>query len=237
MEKQSNHGGRVIGLEDYEDYKDHVGHAYNIDDFKDDDCRPVPYDCVRMPDTMPTIYATGKLQKAVEADRCIDDAECNLISIAITGLRSLKQAWSTLADAFMLRTSVIESKPDIITSGKSGLVNNKIKALLDTCTTTQNAYKDNIYFTGFESDISKASSLMATVDSKDIKKAKRDSKKAFERIAKTIVSLQLSLMVKMKDRKRQLLDHLQGDISKAKLADLNTMISDDIHDAFDPYSN
>lgn len=230
MEKQST--DRVIGIEDYEDYGE-IG-DFGAEYFQgatltqDSDSRIVQVDCQRTPESMPTVFASGKLLQAVDAHRAVDDPECIAMSSAVEGLRSLKQAWSALADAFMLRSAQIESRQAAKKTGKEVLVSQKLKGLLDSCKSVQAAFSGNEHFTGFEACIAKAESTLADADSMDLKQAKREVKKAFERIAKTVVALQTSLMAALKERKKLLLAHLQADIVKGKQEASNKMVSDDM---------
>ena len=214
----------IIGPEDYEDFgNEDRNFADEFDKespfYHGGDETPVPFDMMKIPETMATVYPDewGRLQQLLEASRDTKDDMCFEIETASCGIRQLKHAWGMAADSILLRITQLEAaektkaKPS---TKQPTLLTPKIKELLNACESAEKAWTANAYFVGFQSETAKAMEYLTSLDSQDRKSAKREVKKRCEKLAKLFVALQGQLMEKLKERKHLLMPSLKAEFTE-----------------------
>lgn len=190
---------------------------------------PVPFDMMRIPETMSTIYAEddkrlGELIK--QKANTENDPICIRMEQAVSGFHCLKKAWSSISDAVLLKASQVEASSKAPTKTFSAKADNaqvlytvKVKGLVQEAANIEKNLQDNEYFKGFDGETLKMREFFTeSLALISVAEAKKETKKRIEKLSKHFLTLQNSLIATLKTHKHSLNPSLSEAISSVLTA-------------------
>lgn len=191
----------------YHDYGKHFNDEFDRNNplYHGGDETPVPFDDMKIPDTMTTVYIDedSKLKKLFDERNSLVDDDIVLLENIGQSLHVYKKSLTLISDTITLRVTQTISKPT------SSIMNNKMRTMISDL---RKYMKDNINILPHNLYDS-AETLLKDLEMSTNHTQAKEIKKKLEKLQRESFDKQKDIIQKVKDKKNQLMPSLKKEFN------------------------